>query len=255
MGIELGPFEIASIALIILFACLVKTSIAVGSGIFFSAGMCLIMPPKIAIALGGPVMLLSNILPLIHYCKKIDTPVFLILISGSAVGIGLGALVMNYLPDWIFIKVVGVICGVFAVQQLFGSYLSRFLERKGGKRYAPGRWMGVVAGLAGGVITFMVHTGGVVYSIYMLSLNLSKTTFVATTVAIFFVADCIKNVIYWNMELLTPDLLIFVLWMIPVMIVGSFAGYFIHQRMSSRLFEKMILAFVIIASVRLIVTF
>jgi len=255
MGIELGLLEITSIALIILFTCLIKTSIAVGAGIFFSAGMCLIMPPKMAIALGGPVMLLSNILPLFHYCKKINKAVFLVLISGSVVGLGLGALVMNYLPDWIFIKVVGAICGVFSMQKLFGNFFSSVLKGKGGKRFVPGRWMGVVAGLAGGIITFMVHTGGVVYSVYMLSMNLSKTTFVATSVAIFFVADCIKNVLYWNMELLTPDLLKLALWMIPVMIAGSFAGYFIHKRMSSRLFERTILAFVLIASLRLIATF
>jgi len=86
----------------------------------------------------------------------------------------------------------------------------------------------------------------------MLSMNLSKTAFVGTIVAIYFVADCIKNVIYWKMDLLTPDLLIFAFWMIPFMIVGSFAGYFIHKRLSSSLFEKLILAFVLIASIRLI---
>jgi hypothetical protein len=112
--------------------------------------------------------------------------------------------------------------------------------------------MGIAAGLAGGIVAFMVHTGGVVYSIYMLSLNLSKTAFVGTIVAIFFVADCIKNVIYWKMELLTPALLIFVSWMIPVMILGSFAGHFIHKRLPPGLFEKIILVFVMVASVRLI---
>ncbi len=252
MGIEFGFPQIVSIAVIILLTCLVKTSIGVGSGIFFSAGLCLVIPPKVAIALGGPVMLISDILPMIHYCKKIDKAVFLILISGSVVGIGLGAVIMSYMPDWLFIKVVGFICGVFAVHQLVHNYLSRFLNRSGKKKYIPGKWMGVAAGLAGGVITFMVHTGGVVYSIYMLSMNLSKTAFVGTIVAIYFVADCIKNAIYWKIGLLTPDLIIFAFWMIPVMIAGSFAGYFIHKKLSSSLFEKLILAFVLVASIRLI---
>ena len=241
MGIEIGFFQVASIAFIIFLTCLVKTSIGVGSGIFFSAGLCLLIPPKMAMALGGPVMLISDILPMIHYCKKINRSIFLILISGSAVGIVLGAVIISHIPDWVFIKVVGFICGVFAVQQLIKNYLSRIIKEQEGKRYVPGKWMGVAAGLTGGVITFMVHTGGVVYSIYLVSMDLSKTAFVGTIVAIYFFADCIKNVIYWEMGLLTPDLLIFALWMIPVMIIGSFAGYFIHKKISSSLFEKLIL--------------
>ncbi len=252
MGIEFGSFQLAYIALVILLSCVIKTSIGVGSGLFFSAALFLVIPPKVAIALGGPVMIISDMMPMIHYCKKIDKKVFLILISGSIAGLFLGAVIVNHMPDWLFIKLMGLICGVFAVHQLVRNYLSRFLKSSGKKRYVPGKWMGVAAGLVGGVFTFMVHTGGVVYSIYMLSLNLSKTVFVGTIVAVFFSANCIKNVIYWKMGLLTPDLLIIVVWMIPFMIVGSFAGYFIHKKISSAFFETLILAFVLVASFRLI---
>ena len=41
-------------------------------------------------------------------------------------------------------------------------------------------------------------------------------------------------------------------WMIPVVIVGSFLGYLLHKRIPAGLFEKIILGFVLIVSIRLI---
>ncbi len=44
-------------------------------------------------------------------------------------------------------------------------------------------------------------------------------------------------------------------WMIPMVIVGSFLGYFLHKHISAGLFEKIILIFVFIVSIRLIFLF
>ena len=41
-------------------------------------------------------------------------------------------------------------------------------------------------------------------------------------------------------------------WIIPVVIVGSLLGYLLHARISTGLFEKIILGFVLVVSIRLI---
>jgi uncharacterized membrane protein YfcA len=58
--------------------------------------------------------------------------------------------------------------------------------------------------------------------------------------------------VYWKMELLTLQMLLLVGWMIPVVIIGSFLGYLLHERIPTGLFEKIILGFVLIVSIRLI---
>jgi len=71
-------------------------------------------------------------------------------------------------------------------------------------------------------------------------------------VAVFFLADLLKIGVYWKIKLLTPQILLGLGWMIPVVIVGSFLGYLLRKRISTGLFEKLILFFVLVVSIRLI---
>jgi len=81
---------------------------------------------------------------------------------------------------------------------------------------------------------------------------MAKSAFVGTIVAVFFLSDLLKIGVYWKMKLLTPQMLLLVGWMVPALIAGSFLGYLLHQRIPAGLFEKIILGFVIIVSIRLI---
>ena len=65
-------------------------------------------------------------------------------------------------------------------------------------------------------------------------------------------ASTLKIGVYWKMKLLTPQMLLLAGWMIPIVIVGSFLGYLLHKRIPAGLFEKIILGFVLIVSIRLI---
>jgi uncharacterized membrane protein YfcA len=114
------------------------------------------------------------------------------------------------------------------------------------------QWVGFLIGLLGGVASAISHAGGVIFSIYMLRLQMAKSAFVGTIVAVFFLSDLLKIGVYWKMKLLTPQMLLLVGWMIPVVIVGSFLGYLLHKRIPAGLFEKIILGFVLIVSIRLI---
>jgi uncharacterized membrane protein YfcA len=110
----------------------------------------------------------------------------------------------------------------------------------------------LLIGLLGGVASVISHAGGVIISIYMLRLRMAKSAFVGTIIAVFFLLDLLKIGVYWKMKLLTLQMLLLVSWMIPVMIIGSFLGYLLHKRIPNGLFEKIILGFVLIVSIRLI---
>jgi len=251
----LSPYQIVAMAVLILLAALIKTGFGVGAGVFISATLCLVLPPKMAIAIGGPVMFLTDILPVYHYRKEIRKPILFLLMFGSLSGIVIGGMIMIWIPDKWFIKMVGFFCGIFAAQQLIKQHLPADLLRNGDQpltaRPLP-RWTGFFIGLLGGIASAISHAGGVIYSIYMLRLGMAKGAFVGTIVAVFFLSDLLKIGVYWKIELLTPQMLLFMGWMIPAMIAGSFLGYWLHKRISTGLFEKIILGFVLVVSIRLI---
>jgi uncharacterized membrane protein YfcA len=246
--------QVTATAVLILLAALIKTGFGVGAGIFLSATLCLVLPPKTAIAIGGPVMLLTDILPVWQFRKEICRPVLAVLMLGSLGGILAGGLIINSIPDRWFIRTVGILCSLFTVQQLFKHY-----RPPGFQGGMPAimvlplpRWVGFVIGLLGGIASAISHAGGVIYSIYMMRLGMTKGAFVGTLVAVFFLSDILKIGVYWNMNFLSPQMVVFVAWMIPLVILGGFLGYLIHQRISTVRFEKIILVIVLLISLRLI---
>jgi len=253
-NVNFTSFQIISVLAITFLAALIKTGFGVGAGIFISSTLCLIMPSKAAIAFGGLVMLSTNLLPFYHYWKSVHKRTLLIVIAGSIAGMVVGGLVINYTPQEWFTKLVGLFCIIFAVHQLVGAYVRRYVKKTEGKGFSePHKVQGLLLGMLGGTATVIAHAGGVIYSIYMLSLGLSKDAFVGTMVSIFFMQDRFKNLIYWKINLLTPDMLLLLVCAIPSMVVGNFAGYAIHKRISSKVFERLILGFVIAVSIRLMV--
>ena len=254
MIMVLSLFQIAAMAVLILLAALIKTGFGVGAGIFLSASLCLVIPPKTAIAIGGPVMFLTDIMPVYHYRKEIRKPTLFLLMTGCLGGIIVGGMIMNWIPDKWFIKMVGIFCGVFAAQQLIKRYTPNLFQKGEAsfmERPLP-QWVGFLIGLLGGIASAISHAGGVIISIYMMRLRMAKSAFVGTIVAVFFLSDLLKIGVYWKMNFLTPGMLLLVGWMIPVVIVGSFLGYLLHKRISAGFFEKIILGFVLIVSIRLI---
>jgi uncharacterized membrane protein YfcA len=246
-------FQIAAIAVVILLAAFIKTGFGVGAGVFLSASLCLVIPPKMAIAIGGPVMFLTDILPVYHHRREIDRPVLALLTFGSLAGIVAGGMIMSGIPDRGFGRLVGLFCGVFALQQLTSLRIPGFVQPKGHSflsRPLP-RWVGFVIGVAGGVASAISHAGGVIFSIYMLRLKMTKGAFVGTIVAVFLLSDILKIAMYLKMEFLTPQTLLILLWSIPAVVLGSFLGHLVHERMPAVVFERIILVFVLAVSIRL----
>jgi len=250
----LSLFQIALMAVLILLAALIKSGFGVGAGIFLSATLCLVVPPKMAIAIGGPVMFLTDILPICHYRKEIRKPILFLLMFGSLGGIVVGGMIMNWIPDRWFIKMVGIFCGIFAAQKMIQLHAPGLLQK--GDQSITARplpqWVGFLIGLLGGVASVISHAGGVIISIYMLRLQMAKSAFVGTIIAVFFLTNLLNFGVYCTIKLLTPQMLLLVGWMIPLVIIGSFLGYLLHKRIHAGLFEKIILGFVLIVSTRLI---
>lgn len=245
--------QLAWTIVLILVSALIKSGFGIGAGVFLAATLCMVVPPKIAIALGGPVMFLTNLFPAIQHRKAIDGSLLGAIVAGSLVGIALGAQVMHRIPEPWFARLVGMFCLAFAGRQAL-----RMLRRRGTDQRPPKADLRrslpteVVLGVFGGIATVISHSSGLVYSAYLMRRHLGKDVFVGTVVAIFTLTDFVKCLAYWQLGLLTPPILAVVLWSVPAMAAGSLLGAAIHRKVSAGLFQKAIVAVVLALSVRLV---
>jgi uncharacterized membrane protein YfcA len=184
-----------------------------------------------------------------QYWRMWDNRLVLVLLPASLVGIWLGTYLLAEVPPQIVRKTVGVLALLFGGFQLFAMTRPEWQNR-----LRPPTWQGVSFGFGSGISSALAHTGGIVFSFYLLPHSRTKEVFVATTVFLFFTTGLVKMGTYWYYDLLTFPILILSLFLMPALIVGSILGKKLNQRIPNRLFMRLISLFIAIMGIRLIVS-
>jgi len=158
-----------------------------------------------------------------------------------------GALALKTIGDEYFNEALGVL--VLALVAL------EIVRRWRGWTEAPNHWgfvftMGFLAGFA----TTVGNIAGPVISLYLLSQGLLKKEFIGTGAWYYLLINCAKVPIFWKLELITSQTLLFDLCMIPAIIVGAFVGVWALPKIPQRLFEGLVFALAAIAALRLVLT-
>ena len=108
------------------------------------------------------------------------------------------------------------------------------------------------AGLFAGSTTMMANAAGPVMAVYLLAVNLPKLQFVGTGAWFFLIVNLFKVPFSLQLGLITFPSITVDLLMIPAVAAGIFAGRSLVGHIPQKLFEALVLAFAIVASLRLI---
>ena len=233
---------------------LIKTGVGVGGGVFLLPTLALVFPAKLALALGAPLLLASDVIGLRYYWKEwMERSKLARLMLAAVPGIIIGTVLVTTIPAKEFKFGVGLFGTFYALFQLFPRFGPFVLFKK--------QFVSAISfftdkqiyfyGALGGVTTVIAHAGGLVWSIYLMSTVRDKRIFVGTTVAIFFVTDLYKTIAFLYIGLLTPDFLIAVLPAIPAVWAGSAIGNLANKRMRDTLFRTLVLTVILVVSLKL----
>jgi hypothetical protein len=110
---------------------------------------------------------------------------------------------------------------------------------------------GAPYGVATGFATTVANAAGPVMSLYLLSKRLSKEDFVATGAWFFFVINLAKIPIYAWHGLFTARSLAFDLALAPAVLAGALAGRWVVRHAPQRLFEMLVVALTVVATLLL----
>lgn len=238
----------------------IKTGVGVGSGLMLLPTLALVFPAKVALGLGAPMMLASDVLGLHYYWKqwlprRELTRLFLAIIPGLLLGIVL----LPMIPGKAFRFGVGIFGALYALGMLWPQFPVAVLLKKCvgkfnarcGNSEAQNHKGAYLYGFLGGLSTVLAHAGGLVWSLYLLTAARDRRIFVGTTVILFFITNIYKTVSYVWIDIISLDALAQVIPAIPMIFLGSYLGNIANKRCNQLLFRKIVLCFIFFISLTL----
>ncbi len=220
------------------FSAVIKNSVGVGAGIFMLPVMAMVLPAKLALGLGAPAMLVSDMVGCVSYYRQWSTRDLLALLPAGLFGIALGVYLVDIIPPTVFRKLVGALAVAFAANSLW----KHFARSEG--RLPP--WMqgvhaGVGIGFLGGVGSSIAHAGGIIWSVFLMQKHLPKREFVATIVFMFLITNIIKTASFLYIEIISLQNVVTVLFCTPLIVAGGMCGNYINRKIDVRTFRLVII--------------
>ncbi len=231
-----------------------KSGFAAGVGILTIPLMMLVMPVDKVVATLLPLLILLDFNAIYHHRhNKVWEKVLQIYIP-SLFGILLGVAVWWYIGreglDRYAIHIkrfVGCIAILFALYIVAKQRALRWVDHLhlGSKTH----WF---VGTSAGFTSTIAHSAGPIVSLYLFAQGMGKSLFVGTTAWTFTLINLTKLPFYVAIGLINKDILFFdltLVWLIPI---GSYLGKWLHDRVSERSFNRVIMVFVLLAGIQLV---
>jgi uncharacterized membrane protein YfcA len=168
----------------------------------------------------------------------------------ACLGVVLAAWFMRDLDETWYRPVIGWVTLILSILQFVRMYR---LDWFGNVPHA--RWFAWTMGILAGAATMLANAAGPVFAIYLIAVGLPKMEFVGTSAWFFFIINLFKVPFSIALGLIRGQTLMLNLILAPAVLIGVLTGRRLLERIPQRLFEHMLLAFAMLAALRLIGAF
>ncbi len=207
--------------------------------------MALVMSPVKAAALLLPVLVVSDMAGLWSYRREFDRRNLLILIGAGVIGIAMGWATAARVSD----RLVELMVGVIGIGFCINTWRQRHAALEPRPADVP---RGVFWGTVMGFSSFVSHSGGPPYQVYVLPQQLPKTVYAGTTTIVFAAINAVKLIPYWALGQLNPANLGTSLWLMPIAIGGTFAGVRLVRVLPQSLYFAIVQTLLLLVSIKLV---
>ncbi len=216
-------------------------------GVLVTPLLVLVMPPAAAISLSLPLLMIGDIFALQSFWKLWNLHYVRLLLPMTILGIIGGTYLLATLNSVTLRHIIGGFTLLFVAYKI-ADYWLRSLD------YHPRRWHGYVAGAASGLGSALANAGSVPFTAYMLLQDVTPQVFVGTTTLYFAVVNLLKVPGFILTGLFDLNKLLSVIWALPFIPVGVYAGRWMVNRINKRAFEWVMLAVLVISAGVLLAT-
>lgn len=234
------------IAILAVFIVALSKSGLVGSlGLVGVPLLSLVMPARDAAGMMLPLLLVMDAIAVWTYRRDADWRILRIMLPGAFVGTAIGWVLWSFVSDAMVLLFVGILTLLFILDALLPL-------RKKLEGLPPSRPWGTFWGGAAGFTSFISHTGGPPFQIYVLPQKLDPVKFSGTTAFFFAIVNSAKLVPYFFLGQLNVANLSHAAILAPLAIVGVLVGVFLVRRISVKRFYQLTYWLVFLLALKLI---
>lgn len=215
------------------------------AGMLSTPILATVMSPVKAAALLLPIYVVSDWFGLYAYRREYDRRNLMILIPAGILGIGVGWLSASVVSE----RTVGVFIGAIGLAFCANAWRVRHHPPRPRPADVP---RGLLWGAAAGFTSFVSHSGGPPYQVYVLPQRLPKMVFAGTTTITFAAINLVKLLPYWQLGQLDAANLKTSLLLMPIAVAGTFAGVRLVRVIPERAYFVFIHVALFLLSIKLV---
>lgn len=232
------------------FAAFLKSGAGIGAGLFLLPALSLIFDPFTALAATAPLLLLMDVIAVACHWKRWIAPPALTIMAGlSVMGVLCGSLAVQHLSANALKAVIGLIGVSYALGNLLPCEGPRRMAARLPASLAATAMPAYLASFLGGVFV-VVNAGSVFYAFSMAHLKLEKRAFVATCCVLILISNFIRAVSFFLNGMLSPDLIVSALRLLPVIVLFSWLGSRVVARCPTALFRNLVFLLILVMCAR-----
>ncbi len=239
--LELTTLQIVLSIIIIFAAYVVKGLSGFGSGLVAIPFLALLFPLKFIVPVFGLLSYGGTVMQSLQLRKQVVWGDLLPLIPFTLTGVGVAVWLLVNVEAHLLVLALGVFVLAYSVYSLLSIHST------------PGsRYWAILAGSFGGLVGALFGTGGPFYVAYLKMRRLDKGAFRATIAMVFLVDGGTRMFAYASTGLFTPQVLMLVAVMFPVLLTGMYVGHHLHIKIEPHRFNQMISIMLIFSGIMLI---
>jgi uncharacterized membrane protein YfcA len=234
-------------AFIIVFsAFIIKGATGFGENLIMIPFLLLFWDVKFVLAVTLTLVLIADFYLIYKFHEHINWKLTSYLFVPAIAGIVVGTYLLSVLDSMVIKKVFALFVIAFALKSL----LTSSGEKNKTKKIKP--VAAITAGASGGLTSGLLGAGGPPLIMYTTHLQLKKAVFRATLVMTFFLFDLVRVVTYFFSNILSVNTLKVGFTLAPGIILGSFIGMKVHDKLSEQYFRKIVLVVLMFVGVVLL---
>lgn len=239
------PYFVAVAVAAVLIVGLSKAGLLGSLGMVGVPLLSLVMPPRDAAGMMLPVLLVMDAVAVYAYRKEFNWQIIWIMLPGAAVGTLIGWALWAVVSEAAVLLFVGVVTLLFVLDAILPI-------RKKLEGLPPSKPWGTFWGGFAGFTSFISHTGGPPFQIYVLPQRLPPAIYAGTSAVFFAIVNSAKLIPYFFLGQLNVHNLQLSAALAPVGLIGVFAGIWLVRRVSMKLFYRIAYWLVFLLALKLV---